>query len=649
MDKNGLIGLGLIGAILATFMYLQQPSAEEIAQQEKEVKKIELARKTAIAEEAQAKAEKKAKAIDFKKTWVPKMKDGKQVVDATGAAVFTNTVSKKDTILTPFSGVQRAEKIVTLENSKLKIDLSTKGGAVSRVILKKYQSYNQKFIQKNKGALVMFDANDAINQLKFKIDNQDFASGQKDFELVKSTKETAIFSLELGNDKEIQFIYRLNENKYDLEYEIKMNGFGTSVRAEEVKLNWNANLRQMERLLSEERKVATVFFKPKNTEYDYLSETSSDNVKAEDDVSWVAFKNSYFSSILAPETPFNKKGTAFFVNTFAETNAKNGTHVKNFVANLNLGLTSTENVSKKFTWYFGPNKYEELAAYKNDFQDIINYGWGLFRWINLYAITPIFDFLASTGMSLGIAILLLTLILKLFLMPVQWKMYVSSAKMRILKPEVDEINKKFPNKDDAMKKQSAMMSLYRESGASPLAGCLPSLIQMPILLAVFRFFPASFDLRQKNFLWAEDLSSYDSVLDFGYNIPFYGDHISLFTLLMAGTTLVYTWLNNSNMAQNQQQPGMPNMKVIMYIFPFMMIFFFNNFASGLSYYYFISTLISILLTLAIKYFFVDEEKLRAKMVAKKATSAAAGPKKKSKMQLKIEEMQKAQQDRLKKK
>jgi YidC/Oxa1 family membrane protein insertase len=649
MDKNSLIGLGLIGAILATFMYLQQPSAEELAQQEKEVKKIELARKELIAEEAQAKAEKKAKAIAFKKTWIPKMKDGKQVLDANGAAILTNVLTKKDSVISTFTGIITAEKIVTLENSKLKINLSTKGGAVSKVILKNYKSYNQKFIKKDDSGLIMLNVNDAINQLKFKIDNQDFASGQKDFELIKSTKQSAIFSLDLGNDKEIQFIYHLNENKYDLDYEIKMNGFGSSVRAEEVKLNWKADIPQMERLLSEERKIATVFFKPKNGEYDYLSETSSDNVKAEDDVNWVAFKNSYFSSILAPETPFIKKGTEFFVNTYSETNEKSKTHVKNFVANMNLGLKSTENVSRKFTWYFGPNKYEELAKYDNNFQDIINYGWGLFRWINLYAITPIFNFLASSGMNLGIAILLLTLILKLFLMPVQWKMYVSSAKMRILKPEVDEINKKFPNKDDAMKKQSAMMSLYRESGASPLAGCLPSLIQMPILLAVFRFFPASFDLRQKNFLWAEDLSSYDSVLDFGYNIPFYGDHISLFTLLMAGTTLVYTWLNNSNMAQNQQQPGMPNMKVIMYIFPFMMIFFFNNFASGLSYYYFISTLISILLTLAIKYFFVDEEKLRAKMVAKKADSNAAGPKKKSKMQLKLEEMQKAQQDRLKKK
>jgi len=243
-------------------------------------------------------------------------------------------------------------------------------------------------------------------------------------------------------------------------------------------------------------------------------------------------------------------------------------------------------------------------------------------------------------------ILLVTIILKLFLTPIQWKMYVSSAKMRILKPEIDALNEKFSKKEDAMKKQMEMMTLYRESGASPLAGCIPMLIQMPILLSIFRFFPAAFELRQKPFLWAEDLSSYDSIYDFAYYIPFYGNHISLFTLLMSATTLVYTYINSGNV-QQPQQPGMPNMKVIMYVFPIMMIFFFNNYSSGLSYYYFISTLISILIMIAIKQFFVDEDKLKAKMAAKKVASTNT-VKKKSKFQERLEQMQKAQQDRLKK-
>jgi YidC/Oxa1 family membrane protein insertase len=263
----------------------------------------------------------------------------------------------------------------------------------------------------------------------------------------------------------------------------------------------------------------------------------------------------------------------------------------------------------------------------------------LFRWINLYAVHPIFDFLIHNGAGAGLAILFLTMILKMLLMPVQWKMFVSSVKMRILKPEIDDINKKYPNKDQAMKKQSEMMSLYKESGASPLAGCVPMLIQMPILIAVFRFFPASFELRQQPFLWAEDLSSFDSIWDFGFNLWPYGDHMSLFTLLMSGTTLLYTFMNSGNV-QQPTQPGMPNMKVMMYIFPVLMIFFFNDYSAGLSYYYFISTLMSILIMVMIKRFFVNEDKLKIKMMAKKENSKTdAGPKKKSKFQERLEEMQ----------
>jgi YidC/Oxa1 family membrane protein insertase len=307
------------------------------------------------------------------------------------------------------------------------------------------------------------------------------------------------------------------------------------------------------------------------------------------------------------------------------------------------------NNKASFNWFFGPNDYELLRTYNSNYDDILNFGWGLFRWINLYAVQPIFNLLVDYGMSVGIAILILTLILKLILMPIQWKMFVSSVKMRILKPEVDELNAKYPQKEDAMKKQMEMMSLYRESGASPLAGCVPMLIQMPILLAVFRFFPAAFELRQQPFLWAEDLSSYDSIFDFGVNIWPYGDHVSLFTLLMAGTTLAYTFMNSGNM-QQPQQPGMPNMKVIMYIFPIMMIFFFNNYSSGLSYYYFISTLISILMMVVIKRFFVDEDKLRVKMAERKTNSAGSTKtKKKSRFQEKLEEMQRKQQEMIKNK
>ena len=257
---------------------------------------------------------------------------------------------------------------------------------------------------------------------------------------------------------------------------------------------------------------------------------------------------------------------------------------------------------------------------------------------------PMFKLFVGWEIGVGLAILLLTIVVKLILSPVNYKMYKSSAMMKTLKPEIDELAKKFPKKEDAMKKQQALMALYRETGVSPFAGCIPMLIQMPILFAIFRLFPASLELRQKPFLWAEDLSSYDSIWTFGYNIPFYGDHISLFTLLMAGTTLLYTHYNSSNMQQPTQE-GMPNLKYIMYIFPFLMIFFFNNFSSGLSYYYFISTLITILIMWAIKKFMIDEAKLLAKIQANKANPVK---KTKSKFAQRLEEAQKLQAEKMKK-
>ncbi|MFM7667292.1 MAG: membrane protein insertase YidC, partial [Bacteroidota bacterium] len=338
------------------------------------------------------------------------------------------------------------------------------------------------------------------------------------------------------------------------------------------------------------------------------------------------------------------------VRNFGETETKYSSHIKSFNSTFILGTVQGAETNFKMNWYFGPNDYKILSSSGHNYDEILNFGWGLFRWINVYAVQPIFSFLLNNGIGVGIAILLLTLILKLILMPIQWKMFASSVKMRILKPEIDELNAKYPEKEDAMKKQMEMMSLYKESGASPLAGCVPMLIQMPILLAVFRFFPAAFELRQQAFLWAEDLSSFDSVYDFGFYIPLYGDHISLFTLLMSAVTLLYTFMNSGNM-QQPSQPGMPNMKVLMYIFPVLMIFFFNNFSAGLSYYYFISTLFSIFIMLAIKYFFIDEEKLKLKMAEKKAKSASSGgkEKKKSRFQEKLEEMQRKQQEMLKNK
>jgi YidC/Oxa1 family membrane protein insertase len=664
MDKNTLIGLGLIGVILAVFTYINQPDPEEIRRQQ-EIAQQELEERKRL-EESEAAEQIKDLQNALPENWVPVLgEDGTQQIDSLGNAVFRDTVRNVDSVLVNTAEVQTAQETrlrtstqdfqaetLMLKNKNLTVTINTLGGGVQKVLLNQHQTYENFAVLRGTDSIVpmvLFDSEVSTNQLVFPYKGDMIQLGNKGFEVVRASNELIELRHVVDAGKSISYIYSILPDNYHIRYEIKMNGFAGDVTPENVMLHWQTDLKQTERLLSEQRRVSTIFFKGVGKGYDYLSEMSNDDLKPDVDLDWVAFKQSYFSAILIPEKPFSQNGSKLEVVNYEESDERYDSHIKNYEANLNLNLTNTGDGSVAMNWFFGPNDYYLLASYGNEMEDIVNLGWGIFRWVNIYAIQPIFTYLANTGMNLGIAILLLTIFVKLVLTPIQWKMYTSSAKMRILKPEIDELNKKYPNKEDGMKKQMEMMTLYRESGASPLAGCVPMLIQMPILFAVFRFFPSTFDLRQQSFLWAEDLSSFDSIASLPFNVPFYGDHVSLFTLLMAGTTLVYTILNSSNM-QTPTQPGMPNMKVIMYIFPIMMIFFFNNFASGLSYYYFLSTLVSILTMIMIKEFFVDEEKLKAKMAAKKAQNQKGGGKgKKSKFQERLEQMQKMQQEKMKQK
>ncbi len=601
MDKKTTIGLVLIGLLLTVFTLINQPSKEDIAKAKKEQAAKE---KSQAKEDAASKKDKK----DSKKSSVNPQKN------QSGDALRTKQV------INPTQ--------VNLENDHLTVVLNSQGANVEAVYLKKFRSYDD-FDKKKSESLCLFKAEDAANFIVIPgvLNTKNIVFEVNETEKGKPT----VFSYREGK-KHIEVSYSIKD-EYRLAYNLKLEGF-SKLEMDKVRLKWAMNFRRTERKLKEQRRITTVCFEQKNDGLDYLSETSDDYSEATDDIQWVAFKQSYFSAILHPDQGFRKEDGRFNIKNFGEGSKREFTNIKEMTMVL---APNFEQNNASFTWYFGPNDYNQLRSYDQGYDDILNYGWGLFRWINLYAVQPIFNLLVSNGIGAGLAILLLTLILKLILMPIQWKMFVSSVKMRILKPQVEELNKKYPDQGDALKKQSEMMALYKESGASPLAGCVPMLIQMPILLAVFRFFPAAFELRQQGFLWAEDLSSYDSIWDFGFNLWPYGDHMSLFTLLMAATTLVYTYLNSGNM-QQPTQPGMPDMKVMMYIFPVMMIFFFNDYSSGLSYYYFISTLISILLMIAIKRFFVNEEKLKVKMMARQA-KAETSPKKKSKFQERLEEMQ----------
>lgn len=617
MDRNTIIGLVLIGGILSVFTIFNQPSPEEQKKQR---------------QEQQAKEKEKEKS-------------SQKTVEAKDAKAVKSEASEKE--VAAQAPVQVAKETIRLENDKMIVEISNQGGQLESVYLKEYESYRNFAKNDNKiTPLKLFGENDTRNSFIFKSKGKAVETRDLAFTVSKKGNRSAELIADLGNGEQIVYNYSLSEKNYDLSYDVEFKNLSNEIR-NGVQLDWYTAFKKSERLFSEQRRVSTVCYNTEKDGFDYLSENANDDEKFENNVNWIAYKQSYFSSILQPERPFLAKGSSVKVHTYGENEKRINTHLKDYNSLVTVDLPKSNNSSISFNWFFGPNDYETLKAYGEGYDNILNYGWGLFRWINLYAVQPVFNFLVEMGLSLGIAILLLTLVIKLVLTPIQWKMYTSSAKMRILKPEIDELNAKYPKKEDAMKKQMEMMTLYRESGASPLAGCVPMLIQMPILLAVFRFFPASFELRQKGFLWAEDLSSYDSILDIGTYIWPYGDHISLFTLLMAGTTLIYTHLNSGNM-QQPQQPGMPNMKVIMYIMPIMMIFFFNNYSSGLSYYYFISTLISILTMILIKNFFVDEDKLKAKMAAKKETAGKKG-KSKSKFQERLEMAQKMQQERLKKK
>lgn len=596
MDRNTTIGLILIGLVLTVFTVINQPSQEDIKKAKEAQKK----------EKAETKPQKEAN-------------EGKK---ENAKPIQKNPASTAPII------AQKEVKVVTLENENIKVQLSSLGAQLNAVYLKQFKSYDH-YVKGKQEPLCLFSEKDGNNFLYLPgyttTDQINFST--------KAEKDKVTFESAFDASHRIVIQYTLTKSN-QLDYSIRLDGFDSKVK-NEAQLKWYLNYRRTERKLKEQRKITTICFQEKEEGMDYLSETSDDYGVTENPIEWVAFKQSYFSAILHAEQPF-KAGGKLKVSNYPEGSEKEYSHIKEMKMSLTPAFNA-ENVAK-FTWFFGPNEYNLLASYDADYDDILNYGWGIFRWINLYAVQPIFDLLVHNNIGAGIAILLLTLILKLLLMPIQWKMFVSSVKMKILKPQIEKINEKFPKKEQAMEKQSAMMGLYRDAGASPLAGCVPMLIQMPILLAVFRFFPANFDLRQQPFLWAEDLSSFDSIWDFGFNLWPYGDHMSLFTLLMAATTLIYTYMNSGNM-QQPTQPGMPDMRIIMYIFPVLMIFFFNDYSSGLSYYYFISTLFTILIMLAIKRFFIDEEKLKIKMEERTA-KAATTPRKKSKFQERLEEMQK---------
>lgn len=640
MDKNTLIGLLLIAAIVIGFGVLNGPSDEEIAEQKRLIDSVEQAaviKQEVIEEEAQ-KVESSFNAA----------------VDSSGVitAISVSDSAQLAQQTQSFGAFAEASigevKEFDIETDLMRLTFSTKGGGIKKAVLKKYFQYAEEGEESQE--LVLFDSTSNFNLNFFTRDNLSITTDELVFttessaQMVNGDNEKMIsFKLNAGPDRYIEYIYKIKGNDYMIDFDVNLIEMDQvlDMRSGEVYINWMVNAPSQEKSLKPQRDATTIFYKYKSEDVDDLG-ISDEKEELESSMKWVSLKQQFFNTTLIADEYFDKtKGFMETVTDEGETE-----YVKKMTVALTMPVSGSKIEKFGMAMYLGPNKYDILEGHGDELQDIINLGWGIFGWVNQFAVIPVFHFLEDFNWNYGIIILILTILLKLILMPITYKTYLSGAKMRVLKPEITEINEK--HKDDAMKKQQATMSLYRQTGVNPLSGCIPLLIQMPILFAMFRFFPASIELRQESFLWADDLSTYDSVYNFpaGFEIPWYGDHISLFTILMAISIAFYTKMNSQMSGTMTEGPMAAQMKIMTYLMPVMMLFFFNNYSSGLSYYYLLANVISIGQTILIRKVFINEDSIRAKIEVNKQKPKN---KKKSGFQKRLEDMTKQQQANQKKK
>lgn len=640
MDKNTLVGLLLIGAIVIGFGILNGPSEQEIAEQKRvrdSIEQVEAIRQEVIEEQAQKTQGSFNEVVDTATT--------NTAISVSDSA----QLAQQSQVFGAFAEASVGEaKEFEIETDVMRLTFSTKGGGIKKAVLKDFYRYAEEGEEPEE--LILFDSTSNFNLNFFTRDNLSITTDELVF-TTDASKQTISgddermlsFKLNAGADRYIEYIYKIKGNDYMIDFDVNMVEMDQVIdmRSGEVYINWMVNAPNQEKSLKPQRDATTIFYKYKSEDVDDLG-ISDEKEELEASMKWVSLKQQFFNTTLIADEYFDKsKGFMETVTDEGETN---------YVKKLTVGLTMPVSGSKieKFgmAMYLGPNKYDILKSHGDEFQDIINLGWGIFGWVNQFAVIPVFHVLEDFNWNYGLIILILTILLKLVLMPITYKTYLSGAKMRVLKPEISEINDKF--KDDAMKKQQATMALYRQTGVNPLSGCIPLLIQMPILFAMFRFFPASIELRQESFLWADDLSTYDSVYNFpaGFEIPWYGDHISLFTILMAISMTFYTKMNSQMSGTMTEGPMAAQMKIMTYLMPVMMLFFFNNYSSGLSYYYLLANIISIGQTILIRKVFINEDAIRAKIEVNKKKPKNQ---KKSGFQKRLEEMTKQQQLNQKKK
>ena len=596
MDKNSWIGLLLIMAIVFGWSYFTRPSEEEMQryrQQQDSIARVEKQR-AIEAEMKKAEATEQAQLASAEQS------------DSLLGVMLRNQYGE----FAPFASGER--EYYTVENNLMKIKFTNLGGRIASVELKEYDSYDSL-------PVVLFEGDSSIFNISFFAQNRRIETGKLFFtpsenistQSVTSDSLVISFNLDLTDDRSLQFIYTIYPDKYNIGFNVKMHNLNQMIPAKSTNyltLNWETFAKRLEKGIKWETMNSTIAYRYFDDDVEQLSETSdSDTEEINTRLQWVSFKQQFFNNTLIA-----KKGFSGAVLKQQKT-ASGEKYIKHFEAEISLPYDGHAEELIEMEMFFGPNHFKTLKALDIDLQNIIPLGRSIFRWVNVGIVIPVFNFLGRFIDNYGVIILILTILIKLALFPLTYKQYKSTGMMSALKPEIDKLNEKYPKQEDAMKKQQAMMDLYKRAGVSPMGGCLPVLLQMPLLIAMFRFFPASIELRHESFLWVDDLSTYDAILNLPFSIPWYGDHVSLFCLLMTIVNIVYIKMSGQANAGGQQMPGM---KMMMYMMPVMMLFWFNDYAAALSYYYFLTLLITIVQTYIIKRTINPEEVLNRLKTAK---------------------------------
>ncbi|WP_299114787.1 membrane protein insertase YidC [uncultured Winogradskyella sp.] len=617
LDINSIIGFVLLFGIMIWYLYQSQPTPEELeAQKQAETEKVAAEQKAKV--EAEELTTKVTTAEDYSNASATDSLQQVALQNKLGAFAYASTLPSA------------TDAVTEVETDVLALKFSNKGGHLSEVRLKAFVDHNDAPIYLVKDGNTNFNINFSTT------DNRVLNTESLYFQptVTKSGENTVVsMKLKVSETRYLEYRYELKPNDYMIDFAIKSQGLDNVVNSsQEINLDWKLKGYSHDQSITYENRYTRLTYQHDGDKIDKLAQMNDDE-EVVSDVYWLSYRQHFFSSILVPDSPL--KSVSMSSKDLVKDEEVDSVYTKLYASKIPLTLSGGE-FNKSMGMYYGPTDAKILKGYDKNLEESIPFGWGIFGWINKAVFIPLFGFL-SGFLPYGIAIIVMTVLVKILLSFVQYKQFMSQAKMKILKPELDAIRAKY--KDNKLKAQQETMALQNKAGASPLSGCLPGLMQIPVFYALFMFFPTAFDLRQKSFLWADDLSSYDSIAELPFSIPFYGDHVSLFPILAAIAIFFYMKMTTGQQTamQGPPQEGMPDMskmmKYMIYFSPLLMLVFFNNYASGLSLYYFISNLISIGIMLVIKNYIIDEEKVLAKIEVSKSK-----PKKQNRFQKKMADM-----------